>query len=45
MSAEHAGLMISRMAAGESRALGPRDSTEADGMTVSRAIIICLPFR
>lgn len=45
MSAEHAGLMISRMAAGEPRALGRRWSADAGGMTVSRAIIICLPFR
>lgn len=37
MSAEHAGLMISRMAAGESAALGQRCSIEAGGMTVSRA--------
>lgn len=45
MSAEHAGLMISRMAAGEPRALGQGWSADADGMTVSRAVIICLPFR
>lgn len=37
MSAEHTGLMISRMEAGESTVLGRRYSIEDSGMAVSRA--------
>lgn len=37
MSAEHAGLMISRTAARESTVLGQRRSIEDSGMAVSRA--------